>query len=247
MRTDESIVTERVALAVEDGTRMFAHVARPANVAAGAPGILVFQEAYGVNDYLRSVVVRFAELGFVAVAPELYHRSGDGIVGSYDDDHEAIAPYTRATTVPGLVADCRAAYDWLIREARIDSERIAAVGFCMGGRTAFLANAHLPLKLAISFYGGNIPRWFDYVDRQHGPLLCFWGAKDASIPIAQQREVADKFQAAGLRHAQVVFSGAGHAFFRHTRPEVYDPEAARAAWALTLEYLRMTNVLEEHA
>src|SRR5580658_1159719 len=164
-----SISNEQVSLAVGDGTRMIAHVARPAAPRANAPGILVFQEAYGVNDYLRSVVARFAEAGFTAIAPELYHRSGDGIVGSYDDGHDAIAPYTKATTVDGLAADVRAAYDWLATGARVSPKRIAAVGFCMGGRTAYLANAHVPLAAAVSFYGGNIPRWFEFAGRQSGP------------------------------------------------------------------------------
>ncbi len=240
----ESVATtERIALKVADGTNMFAHVARPATREPRTPGILVFQEAYGVNDYLRSVVARFAESGFVAIAPELYHRSGDGIVGSYDDGHDKIAPFTKATTVEGLVADTRAAYDWLRTDAGIDAKRIAAVGFCMGGRTAFLANAHVDLGAAISFYGGNIPRWFEFVDRQRAPLMCFWGRRDETIPVAQYREVADRFDEAGIDHTQVIFSNAGHGFFRHTRAEVYDERAAAAAWAMSLDFLRLTNVL----
>lgn len=237
------VAIEQISLSVEDGTRMIAHVARPALKAANAPGILVFQEAYGVNDYLRSVAARFAELGFVAVAPELYHRSGDGIVGSYDDGHEKIAPYTKATTVQGLVADIRAAYGWLVDDAAISAQRVAAVGFCMGGRTAYLANAHVPLKATISFYGGNIPRWFEYVNRQSGPLLCFWGRRDETIPLSQAREVADKFDEAGVTHTQVVFSTAGHGFFRHVRSDVYDPVAARIAWDTSLAFLRTEHVL----
>ena len=238
------IVTQSVTIDVEDGTRMIAHVAKPAgNSAPDAPGILVFQEAFGVNDWLRSVGRRFAELGFVAITPELYHRSGDGMIGSYDDGHAKIAPLTKATTVEGLVADIKAAYRWLTGDARVAESRVAAVGFCMGGRTTYLANAHVSLRAAISFYGGNIPRWFDVVDQQRGPVLCFWGRHDETIPIAQVREVGDRFEQAGLRHTQVVFSTAGHGFFRDVRADVYDPEGARLAWAMTLEFLRMENIL----
>jgi len=244
MRTSDEIVTETVSLAVSDDTRMLGHVARPARRAADGPGILVFQEAYGVNDWLRSVVRRLAAIGFVAIAPELYHRSGDGVVGSYSDGHEKIAPYAKTLTVDGLVADIKAAYGWLRGESSVPETRIAAVGFCMGGRTAYLANAHVPLRAAVSFYGGNIPRWFDVLDRQHGPLLCFWGNHDETIPIAQCREVADAFERSGLRHTQVSFSSAGHGFLRDVRADVYDPFAAHLAWATMLEFLRLEKVLD---
>jgi carboxymethylenebutenolidase len=235
--------TQRIP--VRDGTEMIVHIAVPASGTATGGGILIFQEAYGVNDYLREVVVRFAGLGLVAVAPELYHRSGDGRVGSYDDSHEVIAPLTKATTPEGLAADVRATYDWLIGDAKlgVEATRVGAVGFCMGGRTAFLANATVPLAAAISFYGGRIPAWFDLIPKQHAPLLMFWGAKDETIPLAQQREVAAALDAAALVNTQVVFSEAGHAFFRHTRAEMYEPRAAGMAWAASIEFLRQNDVL----
>ena len=238
-----AITTTRIP--VSDGTEMVVHVGVPAPGTANGGAILIFQEAYGVNEYLREVVARFAGLGLVAVAPELYHRSGDGRVGSYDAPHDVIAPLTKATTAEGMAADVRATFDWLARDAKlgVDAKRIAAVGFCMGGRTAFLANANVPLAAAISFYGGRIPAWFDLVPKQQAPLLMFWGAKDATISLDQQREVAAAFDAAGLIHTEVVFSEAGHAFFRHPRAEMYEPRAAGMAWAMSLEFLRQNGVL----
>ena len=215
---------------------MIGHVARPSAPATKPPGLLVFQEAFGVNDYLRSVTARFAEIGFVALAPELYHRSGDGVVGAYDAGRDEMVPYSKALTVEGTIADIRSAYEWLVTEGGAGA--VAAVGFCMGGRTAYLANAVVPLKAAISFYGGNIPRWFEFLDRQQAPLLCFWGRRDESIPLTQAREVADAFDAAGLVHTQVIFSTAGHGFFRHVRDDVYDRQAAHVAWDASLAFLR---------
>jgi carboxymethylenebutenolidase len=238
-----SLTTKRIP--VSDGTEMIVHVAVPAAGTASGGGIMIFQEAYGVNDYLREVVLRLAGLGLVAVAPELYHRSGDGRVGSYDDPHDVIAPLTKATTPEGLAADVRATFAWLSGEANlgVDAKRVGAVGFCMGGRTAYLANANVPLAAAISFYGGRIPAWFDLIPKQHAPLLMFWGAKDETIPLEQQREVAVAFEDAGLIHTQVVFSEAGHAFFRHTRAEMYEPRAAGMAWATSIEFLRQNGIL----
>jgi len=236
------VATDTVTIAVGDGTQMLGHVARPKVAPSGLPGILIFQEAFGVNDYLREVVVRFAELGFVALAPELYHRSGDGTVGAYDAGRREMAQYSKATTTEGLIADINAAYGFL--EGEIDTTKgIAAVGFCFGGRVSYLANAHVPLKAAISFYGGKIPEWFAYVDRQKAPLLCFWGGRDRSIPVAETRKVADRFEEAGLEHTQIVFSTAGHAFFRHVRAKDYDANAARIAWEASVAFLRNSGVL----
>jgi carboxymethylenebutenolidase len=237
-----SLETARVP--VDDGTQMIVHVAKPAPGTANGGGILVFQEAYGVNGYLLAVTERFASLGLVAVAPEFFHRSGDGKSATYDDPPSVRHAFTKVLTKEGLAADVRAAYAWLGEAGLgVDAERIAAAGFCMGGRTAYLANGEVPLAAAISFYGGHIDRWFDAIPNQHGPLLLFWGAKDESIPLAQQREVSDAFDAAKLVHTEVVFSEAGHGFFRHTRSEVYEPRAAEQAWALTVTFLRQNGVL----
>jgi carboxymethylenebutenolidase len=242
--TTAPIAIETARVPVDDGTQMVVHVAKPMPGTANGGGILVFQEAFGVNDYILAVTARFASLGLVAVSPEFFHRSGDGKTASYDSPPAVRHAFTKVLTKEGLASDVRATYAWL-REAGlgVDARRVAAVGFCMGGRTAYLANAEAPLAAAISFYGGRITVWFDSIPAQHGPLLMFWGAKDEQIPLAQQREVADAFSAAKLLHTEVVFSEAGHGFFRHTRSDVYEPRAAGQAWALTVEFLQQNGVL----
>src|SRR5580700_10391081 len=80
---------ERVALTVSDGTTMHAEIARP-RTAGTSPGLLLFQDAYGVNDQLREIARRFADLGFTAIAPELYHRTQAGLVGAYDGRDDAL-------------------------------------------------------------------------------------------------------------------------------------------------------------
>lgn len=236
---------ETARIPVDDGTQMVVHVAKPAPGTANGGGILVFQEAYGVNNWLLEVTARLAGLGLVAVAPEFFHRSGDGKTASYDDPSAVRRAFTKVLTQDGLAADTRAAYAWLTGPANlgVEPQRVAAIGFCMGGRTAYLANAEAPLAAAISFYGGRINAWFDVIAKQHGRLLLFWGAQDDSIPLEQQREVADAFSAAKLSHTQVVFSEAGHGFFRHTRSDVYEPRAAGQAWAMSLAFLQQNGIL----
>lgn len=242
MTATAAISVERVELQVADGTAMFAHVARPSVATANPPGIMVFQDAYGVTPFLRDVAERFAGLGFVAIAPELYHRSECVEIPYSDIEMKLTRPHQRAMTGEGMLADAQVAYAWLCAQG-VAADRTAAIGFCMGGRLAYVANAHLPLATAISFYGGGAQKLLDLAPKQHGPLLMLWAGQDEHIPNEQHWEVARALTAAGARHEQVLFSHAKHGFFCHVRPWVYDPDASRQAWALTLEMLRTANLL----
>jgi carboxymethylenebutenolidase len=233
---------ERVTLNIADGTTMEAAVARPAS--ASRAGLLVLQEAFGVNEHVRTVAERYAKhAGVVAIAPELFHRTAPpGFEASYGD-YEQVRPHMTALTTQGLLADMRAAYGWLRDEAKIDPAHVAAVGYCMGGRCAYLANSELPLAAAVSYYGGGIaPGMLDRAAKQHGPLLMFWGGLDAHIPPEQYRAVADALTAAGKDHVQVVFSKADHGFNCDARPS-YNESASREALSLVMEFLRVHGVL----
>jgi carboxymethylenebutenolidase len=233
--------TNRVTLSVSDGTTMNAYVARPA-AATKAPGILVFQEAFGVNEHIRDIADRFASLGFMAIAPELYHRSGPGFEGSYTD-FPAVQPHMAALTNDGINADIDAAYAWLNGEAGVDATRIAAIGFCMGGRVTYMANARVKLGAAASFYGGGIaPGLLDLASKQAAPILMFWGGLDTHIPSEQYRAVADALAAAKATHEQVVFGQADHGFFCDARAS-YSAVAARQAWGLVKEFFGAYGVL----
>jgi carboxymethylenebutenolidase len=232
--------TTRVALHVADGTAMNAYVARPKSGTATA-GMLVFQEAFGINAYIRDVTDRFAALGFLAIAPELFHRTGPGFEGRYGD-FEAVRPHISALTPDGLNADIDASYNWL-REEGVDAPRIGAIGFCMGGRVAYMANARVGLGAAISFYGsGIVPDLLPLAQAQRAPILMFWGGLDAHIPPEQYRTVADALTAAKATHEQVVFSQADHGFFCDARPS-YNENASRQAWALVNAFLNVYGLL----
>ncbi len=222
---------------------MEAFVARPSG--AAGPGLLVLQEAFGVNAHIRAVAQRYADLGFTAIAPELFHRTAaPGWEAPYGGDFSAIQPHFAGLTPQGLIADMRAAYRWLCDDAKIAPRRIAAIGYCMGGRCAYLANSELPLAAAISYYGGGIaPDLLDRAATQHAPLLMFWGGADKHIGEDQRRAVGHALDAAGKHHAQVVFSWADHGFNCDARPS-YDASASREALALVLETLRANRVLD---
>jgi carboxymethylenebutenolidase len=231
-----SISTETVTLNVADGTSMSAYVAIPEGTAK-APGMLVFQEIFGVNPNIRDIAERFARLGYVAIAPELFHRTAPGFVGPYSN-LQVCMPHMQAMTPDGNIADARAAFDWLQKHPRVAPNATASIGFCMGGRASFLANSALPLSAAISFYGTAIaPGFLPRAAQQHGPVLFFWGGLDARITRDQTRAVVDAMTEAKKRFVNVDFSDADHGFFCDARAN-YKETAAKQAWELLVQFLQ---------
>jgi carboxymethylenebutenolidase len=231
----ETIRTENISLQVSDGTSMNAYVAIPEGTAK-APAMLVFQEIFGVNPNIRDIADRLARQGYVAIAPELFHRTAPGFVGPYSD-LQVCMPHMQAMTPDGNIADARAAFDWLQSNPRVAPNATASIGFCMGGRVSFLANSALPLKAAISFYGTAIaPGFVSRAAQQHGPVLFFWGGLDARITRDQTRAVADAMTEAKKTFVNVDFSDADHGFFCDARAN-YKETAAKQAWELALKFL----------
>ncbi len=225
-----------VNIKVSDGTNMAAYVSRPLG-AAKHPGILIFQEAFGVNAYIRDIADRFAKEGFTAIAPELFHRTAPGFEGSYTD-FSGTQPHVSKLNNEDLEADVKAAYEWLTEDSSTNSQNIFSVGFCMGGRVSFLADSILPLKASVSFYGGGIAQGLlDRAKNLHGPILLFWGGLDKHILPEHTRAVEDALRAAGKEFGNVTFSYADHGFFCDQRA-AYNERASRQAWPMTLEFLK---------
>lgn len=231
------IDTEKIELKVPGGPPMGAYVARPAG-AGRNPGLMVFQEAFGVNGHIRKVTDRFAAEGYVAIAPELFHRTAPrGYEGDYKN-FPSVMPHYQAVKNEAAEADIQATYEWLHSNAKVRPGEISCVGFCMGGRVAFLANAVVPMKAAVSFYGGGIAQGLlDRVAKLHGPSLLIWGGLDKHITPEHRKAVVDALAAQHKTYVNVEFSNAEHAFFCDER-SAYEPNAARQSWALTLEFLR---------
>ncbi len=226
---------EYVDLDIDDATTMRAYVARQ-DQQPGRRGILVLQEAFGVNAHIRDVASRFAREGYVAIAPELFHRTAPGFDGNYDD-FPSVMPHFQALTPDGMIADMRAAHRHLVDSAHVDPGRTAAIGYCMGGRAAYLANSALPLAAAVSYYAGGVaPALLDRAAALHGRHLFFWGGKDRNIKPEHHNAVAEALRAAGKPFVNVEFSDADHGFFCDQR-KVYQPEAARESWVLVLRFL----------
>jgi carboxymethylenebutenolidase len=230
MRT---ITTEWVE--VGDGTGMQAYLATPEGPGP-FPGILIFQEAFGVNAHIRDVAERFAREGYVALAPEIFYRTAPhGFEGSYTD-FSAVMPHYQALTDDTLISDLKDSYAWLSGPG--GTLEISAIGFCLGGRLSFLANSVVKLKAAVSFYGGGIaPALLDRAALQQAPILLIWGGLDKHLPPEQTASVARALRDAGKTYVQADFSAADHGFFCDARAS-YHPASAAQAWALALQFIK---------
>jgi len=226
-----------LVLPVADGTDMHAYTAQPQG-GASAPGIILFQEAFGVNHHIRSVADRLAAAGYVVVAPELFHRTAaTGLEIPYAEFATQAMPHYGAITTEGLTQDAQAAYDWLQAQPNVQKDKIASIGFCLGGQVAFVANAALPLAAGVSYYGGGLHTRTDMAKDLHGPHLFFWGGLDAHISKENITTIIDAVDAAGKPYINTVISYADHGFHCDERPS-YNKDAAAEAWALTLAFFK---------
>ena len=232
--------TEYVTLSVGDGSSMRAYVAHP----EGKPrsGLLVFQEAFGVNSHIRDVTERFAREGYLSISPELFHRTAPGFEAGYTNFAEVV-PHLEALRDASLAADIQAAHQWL-KNGEAKDLPVGSTGYCMGGRVSTLAALTVPLQCAVSYYGGGIgpgarfPSLIDRLKDLNAPTLYFWGGLDSHIGSDAVHAVEAALSAAKKDYIHVVFSTADHGFFCDARAS-YNAVAARQAWSLTLEFFNV--------
>lgn len=229
-------ISSFIQLNVQDGTRMQCYTASPGGNGP-FPAIIVFQEAFGVNHHIRSLCDRFAAEGYVAVAPEFYHRTAaPGFEAPYTD-FSVIAPHAQATSEQTLEADIRAVWNWLQNNDSVRHDAIVCTGYCMGGRASFIANCILPFRAAVSYYGGRIaPDVMKRAPELHAPMLFFWGGLDKHITKETIASIIQEMDAAAKPYTNVVISDADHGFFCDERAS-YNADAAQEAWAMTLKFL----------
>jgi carboxymethylenebutenolidase len=228
-------------VATSEGKR--AYLAVPAG-GGPFPGVLLFQEAFGVNDYIQSEVRRLAEHGYEAIAPDLF----DGDTYSYAE-LDKVYPRLTGLSTDGMLEYVRAATAFLDADPGVRHERYGAVGFCMGGRLAVLTALTQGERIAAaaSFYGGGIapkvPRlWQPLVDRLpelQSELLLIYGADDEGIAPDEHGRIAETLSREKKRYTISVYPGAPHGFASRDR-DSYRPQQAEAAWLETLALFERT-------
>ncbi len=231
-------MSETIECDVADATTMALYEAAPSGQPSGA--VIVVQEAFGVNDHIEDVARRFADAGLCAVAPHLFHRSGDPRL-SYDSFQET-RPHVGALSADGIGEDLDATLDHLHRRG-FDDEAIAIVGFCMGGTVALHAGVQRTLGAAVSFYGGGVAEGrfgsvalIEAAPSLRSPWLGLYGDQDQSIPVAQVEALREAASRASVPTEIVRYPEAGHGFHCDAR-EAYEPGSAADGWARCLAWL----------
>ncbi|MGH8796816.1 MAG: dienelactone hydrolase family protein [Caldimonas sp.] len=251
----QTIRTDSIGLTVGEITIMVGDFKMPAYRAMPAgktnlPVVLVVSEIFGVHEHIADVGRRFAKLGYLAIAPELFVRQGDA--GSYGEVGKLVAEVVSKVPDAQAMGDLDATVAWAGRNGG-DTARLGITGFCWGGRITWLYDAHsAAVKGAVAWYGKlvgaasalNPKHPVDLVGELHAPVLGLYGGADTGIT-QDTVEQMKKALAAGngaAQHSQfVVYPDAPHAFHADYRPS-YRKEAAEDGWKRCIAWLKSNGV-----
>lgn len=214
---------------------MALHEAQPAG--ARAPAVVVIQHAPGVDVFIQAMCARLSEAGYLAVAPDLYHRRGV--------EHRPGLERMRDLRDSEVIDDVNATISYLQSHPKTDAARLGVVGFCMGGRVAYLmASANPALKACVAYYPGSTRvAWgagappFERTRDIACPVLAHFGADDSNPSPDDMRALDAELTRHRKTHEFHSYEGAGHAFMNFDNAERYREGAARASWPRTLDFL----------
>jgi carboxymethylenebutenolidase len=239
-------LSESVQISVDGSNPMTGYLARPAHTEA-IGSIIVGMELFGVTAHVRDVCDQLAGLGYLALAPDLYHRRAPGVELPADAygrtrGFELLAQLTRDQALD----DIRATVSHL---AARDVPLAGMVGLSVGGHVGYLAATQLPLPATVVFYGGWIPTTEITLGQPvptiaatpgiTGRLLMLVGDEDPIVPREDRRQITDALNDAGVDHELIEYPGVGHGFLCDRR-ESFDPEAADDAWNRIAEFIART-------
>lgn len=194
---------------------------------AGAPGVVVIQEWWGINHHIKDVVERFAAAGYTALAPDLFHGK---VVTEPDEAGKAMM----ALNIGQAAKDMRGAIGHL---RDLTGKPVGIVGFCMGGALSLFAACDNPdaVGACVDYYGGHPGVQYDLAALR-APVLGFFAGKDDFVSPEVVRDLDAQLTALGKEHDFTTYPDCDHAFFNDDRPEVYDAAAARDTWQKMLDF-----------
>ena len=253
--TAQTIKTDSTGLAAGEVTIMVGDFKMPAYRAMPAgktnlPVVLVISEIFGVHEHIADVARRFAKLGYLAIAPELFVRQGNA--QSYSEIAKLVSEVISKVPDAQVMADLDATVAWAAAQGG-DTQRLGVTGFCWGGRITWLYNAHNPkVKAGVAWYGAlaGAPTALkptnpvDLTAKLHGPVLGLYGGADTGIPVAtvaQMQNALAAGNAAAKKSEFVVYPDTPHAFHADYRPS-YRKEAAEDGWKRCTAWFKANGV-----
>jgi len=233
---NEALIAETISITGHGGDEIEAYFARPLGLDS-VGGVVVIHHMPGYDSGTKEITRKFAAHGYAALMPNLYHRDAPG---ASPDDAAATARAKGGVPDERLVGDVDGAAAHL-RALDGSNGKVGVIGYCSGGRQAFLAAASLQLDAAVDCYGAfvvgtppeGMPLKVGPIVHLAGnlscPLLGLFGADDQAPSPDQVAELDKVLTEAGKPHEFHSYAGAGHAFFNVERP-AYRPESATDGW-----------------
>ena len=203
--------------------------------AGSGPGLLLFQEIFGVNAHIRAVAEQYALDGFVVLAPDLFWRSAPRVDLGYEgEDRQRGIGLMQGYGLESAIADIRTSAQALRHRPEVSGRPVASIGYCMGGRMAYLAAAEAGVDAAVAYYGGGIHTMLERAAGIQCPIQFHYAGHDDHIPPEAVEAVRRSF--AGKPAEVNVYPGALHGFNCWARSS-YQPAAAAKAHARSLGFL----------
>lgn len=247
IRTDSTgLVDGEISIPTADGA-IPGYRAMPAS-GGPFPTTLVVQEIFGVHEYIKDTCRRLAKLGYLAIAPELFHRQGDPT--RYSAIPEIVKNVVSKVPDRQVMSDLDACVAWAENTRFGDTRRLGVTGFCYGGRIVWLYAAHNPkVKAGVAWYGRivsdvtpNQPfHPIDVAGKLHAPVLGLYGGADQGIPNDTVEKMRAALKAAGSKSEIILYPGMPHAFHADYRA-TYRKEAAEDGWKRMHAWFRKHGV-----
>ena len=219
------------------GDRFDAYCAVPE--AGHGPGVLLFQEIFGVNDNMRAIANRLADAGFLALVPDMFWRIERRFERNDESGMADAFAVAQKFDLQTAVVDIQAAHAHLLALPECTGT-VGAMGFCLGGSLAFAAAVGSRVDgrgpdAVVCYYGSAITDLLDQADRVEAPVLFHYGSRDPYIPAEKIAQVEAVM--AGKPGVEFYRYDAGHAFSNWDTPSMYDEAAAAEAWPRTIDFL----------
>lgn len=229
-----------IDIQAKDGGSFKGYLALPPS--GTGPGLVILQEIFGVNAAIRATADYFAEEGYVVLAPDMFWRMEPGVdLGYSQEDFGKAFDYFGKFDIAKAIEDMTATVDHLKGMDEVTGKhgkQVGALGYCLGGKLAYLAAAHCGVDAAIGYYGVRIDQDLDLKDKISCPLLLHFGGADEHVPMDSVEKIQEAF--ADRDDVMInVYEGAPHAFANRFR-ETYDKSAASMAHSRTIALLRST-------